>query len=92
MTDTEIIADVLKRELAPDEPTWASSRARVQAADKGGATRGGITARSWGQFKGWARDATRAELDAITEAEALAATCPHLQGTQWIEIRRIEAL
>jgi len=26
------------------------------------------------------------------EAEALAATCPHLQGTQWIEIRRIEAL
>lgn len=26
------------------------------------------------------------------EAEALAATCPHLQGTQWIEVRRIEAL
>jgi hypothetical protein len=25
-------------------------------------------------------------------AEALAATCPHMQGTQWIEIRRIEAL
>lgn len=24
------------------------------------------------------------------EAEALAATCPHLRGTQWIEIRRID--
>ncbi len=32
----------------------------------------------------------KAESDA--EAEALAATCPHLHGTQWIEIRRIEAL
>lgn len=26
------------------------------------------------------------------EAQALAATCPHLHGTQWIEIRRIEVL
>jgi hypothetical protein len=25
-------------------------------------------------------------------AEALAAQCPHLQGRQWIELRRIEAL
>jgi hypothetical protein len=24
------------------------------------------------------------------EAEALAATCPHLRGTHWIEIRRID--
>ncbi len=26
------------------------------------------------------------------EAEALAATCPHLTGRNWIEIRRVEAL
>jgi hypothetical protein len=32
----------------------------------------------------------KAESDAM--AEALAQTCPHLVGTQWIEIRRIEAL
>ncbi len=32
----------------------------------------------------------RAASDA--EAEALAATCPHLRGRNWIEIRRIEVL
>ena len=32
----------------------------------------------------------KAESDAM--AEELAQTCPHLQGTQWIEIRRIEVL
>jgi len=26
------------------------------------------------------------------QAEALAATCPHLQGRQWIELRRIEPM
>jgi hypothetical protein len=30
----------------------------------------------------------RAQDDA--QAEALAATCPHLRGSQWIEIRRID--
>lgn len=30
--------------------------------------------------------------DSDAHAEALAKTCPHLHGTQWIEIRRIEAL
>ena len=32
----------------------------------------------------------KAESDAMVEALAL--TCPHLRGTQWIEVRRIEAL
>ena len=32
----------------------------------------------------------KAENDA--HAEALALSCPHLRGTQWIEIRRIEVL
>ena len=32
----------------------------------------------------------KAESDAM--AEELAQTCPHLQGTQWIEIRRIEVM
>lgn len=26
------------------------------------------------------------------EAQALAATCPHLNGSNWIEIRRVEAM
>jgi hypothetical protein len=30
--------------------------------------------------------------DSDAAAEALARTCPHLEGTQWIEIRRIEVL
>lgn len=32
----------------------------------------------------------KAESDAM--AQELATSCPHLQGTQWIEIRRIESL
>ena len=32
----------------------------------------------------------RAESDA--DAEAIAAECPHLEGRQWIELRRIEIL
>lgn len=32
----------------------------------------------------------KAESD--TMAEELAQTCPHLHGSQWIEIRRIEAV
>ena len=32
----------------------------------------------------------KAESDAM--AEELALSCPHLQGTQWIEIRRIEVM
>jgi len=32
----------------------------------------------------------KAETDAM--AEELAQSCPHLQGTQWIEIRRIEVM
>ena len=30
--------------------------------------------------------------DSDAQAEELARTCPHLHGTQWIEIRRIEVL
>lgn len=72
ITEAQIIADVLRRELAPDEPDFAHSRARLVSGDRGGLTRAGITARSWGQYKGWSRDATRAEMDALTEADALA--------------------
>jgi len=34
----------------------------------------------------------KAASDADADAEALAATCPHLQGSQWIEIRRVEVV
>jgi hypothetical protein len=30
--------------------------------------------------------------DTDAQAETLAATCPHLVGTQWIELRRIEVM
>jgi hypothetical protein len=30
--------------------------------------------------------------DSDAHAEALALTCPHLRGTQWIEVRRVEVL
>ena len=32
------------------------------------------------------------QADTDDEAAAIAATCPHLAGTQWIEIRRVEKL
>ena len=66
-----IISDILRRELPPGV-TWANARARKHPADRGGWTRGGVTAASWGKHKGWRRLATPAELNAITEADARA--------------------
>lgn len=45
--------------------------AKLEPGDAGGLTRGGITAFGWGTYRGLRRLATRAELDAITEDEAL---------------------
>lgn len=72
ITTDQIIDDVLRRELHQSDRTWGGSLARLHAADKGGWTRGGITAASWGLHMGWSRQATRAELDAITESHARA--------------------
>lgn len=72
MTVDAIIDDVLRRELHRTERSWSEARARLQAADKGGWTRGGITGDSWGRFIGLGRPATQVELDAITEAQARA--------------------
>lgn len=72
LTDDRIIDDVLRRELPPGVTSWEAATARLHPADRGGWTRGGITAARWGQFKGWSRAATRAELDAITDADARA--------------------
>lgn len=72
MTVDAIVHDILRRELHRSESSWEESRARLHAADKGGWTRGGITAASWGSYGGWGRPATRLELDAITAAEAFA--------------------
>ncbi len=71
ITDDQLIDAVLRRELPPGV-TWDQSRALRKASDRGGWTRGGITATSWGRHKGFGRQATRAALDAITEAEARA--------------------
>jgi lysozyme family protein len=60
-----VLRDGLRREGWPKP-------ARTVASDRGGLTRGGITAKSWGDHKSLGRLATAAELDAITEDEALA--------------------
>lgn len=60
-----VLRDVLRREGWP-------APAKAEVGDNGGLTRGGITAFSWGTFKGLRRIATRGELDAITEDEAIA--------------------
>lgn len=60
----QVLRDGLRREGWP-------KRARAVASDKGGLTRGGITAANWGDYKHLGRPATAAELDAITETEAL---------------------
>ncbi|MGH9350243.1 MAG: putative peptidoglycan-binding domain-containing protein [Vicinamibacterales bacterium] len=72
MTVERIVDDILRRELHPTERTWAEARARQHAADRGGWTRGGITASRWGQYRRLGRSATAAELNAITEVEARA--------------------
>lgn len=69
MTVDSIIDGILARELPPGA-TWAQARAALHPADRGGWTRGGITARRWADYKGWTRSATRAELDALTEDDA----------------------
>lgn len=72
MSDDQIIDGILRRELHPTEKSWNDSRARLHAADRGGWTRGGITAARWGQYTQLARPATPVELNAIAETEARA--------------------
>lgn len=67
----DMITDVLRRELPPEVP-WGEARARLLASDRGGWTRGGVTAGSWGRYRALGRPATPDELNAITEAEARA--------------------
>jgi lysozyme family protein len=62
------IADVLKEGLRREG--WPAP-ARSLVSDRGGLTRGGITAASWGEWLSLGRPATAEELDAITEAQAL---------------------
>ena len=62
------IADVLREGLRREG--WPKP-ARALVSDRGGLTRGGITAANWGDFRQLGRPATAAELDAITEPEAL---------------------
>lgn len=61
MTTETLINDLLEREGGyVDHP-----------ADRGGPTQFGITATSWGLFKGFGRPATRAEVKAITKPQAV---------------------
>lgn len=61
MTTAELIDGILQREGGyVDDP-----------ADKGGATNFGITAKSWGLYRRIGRQATRAEMQALTREQAL---------------------
>ena len=60
----KMLRDCLMRE------GWPAS-ARSLPSDRGGLTRGGITARSWGRYMKLGRDATEMELNAIDEPSAL---------------------
>jgi lysozyme family protein len=59
-----VLRDSLRREGWPDQ-------AKAHPADKGGLTRGGITAGGWGRYKQLGRPATADELNAITDDQAL---------------------
>lgn len=64
----------LKAAMRREDPRWFQPRgARLvnHPADRGGLTRGGITATTWGAYKGLGRPATREELLAITPEQAL---------------------
>lgn len=72
MTPDQVIDAVLRREFERGVRTWAAAKARQMSGDRGGLTRGGITALAWGEYKGWHRPATEVELNAIAEADARA--------------------
>lgn len=59
-----VLHAVLRREGWPQP-------AADHPADRGHLTRGGITSANWGLYRGLGRAATRMELDAISEEEAL---------------------
>lgn len=65
------IARVLLDGLQREGWNHGTAKARALASDRGGLTRGGITATAWGAWRNLGRPAMAAELDAITESEAL---------------------
>ena len=71
-TTRAIVESILRRELPPGVTSWDDPRnvAALKASDKGGWTRGGITAESWGRYRRLECDATPNELNAITTNEA----------------------
>lgn len=67
-----IIDAVIARELHASErgQPWSAVRAREHPADRGGWTKAGITVKTLGQWRHLGRQATRAELEAMSEEEA----------------------
>jgi lysozyme family protein len=69
-----VIREPLERAMRHEDPRWFTTGPLLvnHPADKGGLTRGGITARTWGAYKNLQRPATAAELAAIGRDEAFA--------------------
>ncbi len=64
MTEAELIAGILDREQGYQQDPRDTGNANQ------GATNWGITAKSWGIYKGYGRQATRDEMKAITREQA----------------------
>lgn len=88
-TIDETIAAVIDRETGG--LPFAASPATLDAADRGGWTRGGITAVNAGAFLGLWRPATEAELNALTEAQAFAFYRQY-GGPYWVVYEPLRAM
>jgi lysozyme family protein len=89
ITAESIIQDAMRRE------GWHEGRAKLidHPADKGGLTRGGVTAASWGAYLGLGRPAIATELLDMTEAQATVFyTARYLQPFALVPDPRLRAL
>ena len=69
-----LIQAPLRAAMVNEDPRWFTTGPRLvdHPADRGGLTYGGITAKSWGAYRGLGRPATATELQAITAEQAMA--------------------
>lgn len=88
-TIDETIAAVIARETGG--VPFGQSPAELDKADRGGWTRGGITAANAGDFLGLGRPATEAELNALTEAQAFA-FYQQYGGPYWVVYEPLRAM
>jgi lysozyme family protein len=74
MTVEQLVDRIIQREVAPRERgrPWADVSAHGVVSDRGGWTKAGVTVLTLGQWRKLGRQATRQELESMTEAECRA--------------------